>query len=124
MRMTSQRPKAKATPKSKSGNVFRLDLRRASLALGGLAAVLVLAFFMSSQKSSETQIVHGFGHDTRVGSVVVMPLTGDTCRQIAFNNDSGTITEGDTVSCRELTSRARKPSKDSHVGAISENFRK
>lgn len=130
--LTTQLPKTIQLPKPKRKgrrqNAFRLDLRRALLALGVVAGALVLIFYFATERrqaDAERQAAKGFGRESRVGSILVMPLVGDSCRQIAFNNDNGSFIEGSPVSCAEILARSdTNPKKSSHIGAVSETFRK
>lgn len=109
---------------------FRLDLRRALLAIGGGACVAASVFYFTverqrAQEQAELDAQKGFGWETRTGSIVMVPLVGENCRDLAFNNDDGSIFEGAPASCEEILVRWNKtPKKTSHIGAVSENFRK
>src|SRR5262249_10878875 len=87
---------------------FRLDLRRALLAIGGVFGILSATYYFATREPAEKIVLRGFGHETRVGSILLMPLEGDTCRQFAFNNDNGTILEGELVSCMDALVRWEK----------------
>src|ERR1700730_18179410 len=89
---------SKAKPKPGSRIAFRLDLRRALFEIVGVSGLLLLTLFIAGQRRVENSAAQEFGNETRVGSILVLPLTGDTCRQIAFNNDSGAVIEGEPIS--------------------------
>jgi hypothetical protein len=116
-----------ADPKPRS-IFFRLDLQRALLAFGlALGAIVLTLGFTFGWPWKQDNILadDGFGRDTRVGSILVMPLVGDSCRQFAFDNDSGATTERAPESCAVIEERERKAAKkESHVQEISEKFRK
>ena len=112
----------------KPHSVFRIDVRRAMLAVGCAAGVLALGYYLTigrGPSDGENTAGDGFGHETRVGSIVVMPPVGDDCREFMFDNDSGWISEAQKESCMAILARAAKAAKkESHVQAVSENFRR
>ena len=107
---------------------FHIDIRRALLAVGCAAAVLALAFHITvgpEHADSKRAEGDGFGYDTRVGAIVVVPPVGDDCHEMPFDNDTGFIGEAQTESCAAILARAAKAAKkESHVQAVSENFRR
>jgi len=117
----------KRTRTSKRRTAFRLDLRRAATALGGVAGALVLTFFVATREKPEKPVEAEYGRDLRTGSILVMPLVGDTCQQGVFDNDTGGMQFLDPISCEEAIRRSIKSARsnaDSHVQAVSENFRR
>jgi hypothetical protein len=112
------------TPRTAHRKAFRLDLRRAALALFGVVAALMLAFLIVREDQPAAQ-AGGFGRDSRVGAILMLPLVGDDCRQFAFDNDNGTLSEGKPEPCSVILERWQKTlKKSSHVEAVSENFRR
>jgi len=112
----------------KPRSVFHIDIRRALLAVGCAAAVLALAFYITigpDHADGGRAEGDGFGHDTRIGAIVLVPPVGDDCREMPFDNDTGIIGEPQKESCVAILARSAKAAKkESHVQAVSENFRR
>lgn len=85
------------------------DWRRAAIASACLAAILALAFFGGRQffnpklepmaAANAGKEGKGWGH--RVGSIMFMPLDGDTCEERRFDNATGRMLSVRTVRCSE-----------------------
>ena len=118
-------PRSQHTRKARWRIAFRLDLRRALLAIGAVTVTLALAFFIAIYEKTEKPAKVASGREMRTGSILIMPLVGDTCRQSVFDNYSGEIWPAKSISCIEAIRRSETGVKPtSHVMAISEKFRK
>lgn len=108
----------------------RVDVRRALLAIAGVGCVLALTFFVVIHKPAEKEKTaeKGFGWEWRTGSILVVPLTGDICKQSAFDNDRGAIIPLDPVACEEVIRDFDRFSKmnasPGHVETVSQTFRR
>jgi hypothetical protein len=125
--MISPQPHRKTRSKSRWRIAFRLDLRRALIAISGVTATLALAFFLASHEKPEKPAEVVLRRELRTGSILFMPLVGDVCRQSVFDNDTGLIWSIDSVSCEKIkrnTVKSATENSGSHVMAISDNFRK
>ncbi len=112
----------------KPRSAFHIDIRRALLAVGCAAAALALGLYIAigpDLSDGGRAEGDGFGRETRVGAIVVVPPVGDECREMPFDNDTGFIGEPQKESCAAILARsARAAKKESHVQAVSENFRR
>lgn len=112
----------------KPRSVFHIDIRRAALAIGCAALALAMAYYVTIGRERPEEAAadaNKFGRETRVGSIVVMPPIGDDCREMPFDNDTGFIGEPQKESCMQILARSAKAAKkESHVQAVSENFRR
>lgn len=112
----------------KPRSVFHIDIRRALLAVGCAASVLALAFYITvgpNHADSSRAEGDGFGRETRIGAIVLVPPVGDDCHEMPFDNDTGFIGEAQKESCVAILARSAKAAKkESHVQAVSENFRR
>jgi hypothetical protein len=66
-------------------------------------------------------------HKTRTGQIVFVPLTGNLCRKVLFNNETGLFGEGDRVLCEDiLRQSAPAVANDSdaalRLGAVRDAF--
>jgi len=108
----------------------RVDVRRALLAIGGIGGLLALTFFFVIHRpgEKETTAEKGFGWEWRTGSILVVPLAGDICRQAAFDNDRGAIIPLDPVACadviRDFDRFSKTNSTPGHVETVSQTFRR
>src|SRR5262249_33875430 len=83
-------------------NAFRIDIKRAALAIGTAVTVAGATFFFALAPpltQGEIKLPHGFGYDSRTGQIVLVPLVGEDCRQFSFNNDTGFVGEGPVEPC-------------------------
>lgn len=97
-------------PRRSLYRVIAGDWRRAAIASGCLAAILALAFFVGGrqffgpkheQASAASAGKDGKGWGHRVGSILFMPVDGDTCEQRRFDNATGRMLSAGTVKCSE-----------------------
>ena len=114
-------------------SALRLDVNRASLLIGALLGALVSAFYFTFQISFRSEPVPAveefvFGRHSRIGSIVTVPMSGDACRQAAFNNDNGLIIPVGQISCVLVIASPDSNSKDragsDKFATISDKFRK
>jgi hypothetical protein len=114
-------------------SAFRIEISSASLLigvlLGGLVSALYFTFHYTFRgESVALEEVFVFGRHSRVGSIVTVPISGDYCRQAAFNNDNGVIVPLGEISCVLVITRVEDNPKDARdpdkFAVISEKFRK
>jgi hypothetical protein len=107
-------------------------MRRAALvvSISSIVAALAVVIFLMA---GERKLVAPHGaraneSDARFGSIVFMPLVGNTCRQSVLDNNSGTIRPAEDISCVKSNGHAQNNSMDAAptggVMAIGEIFRK
>ena len=106
----------------------RIDVRRALLAIGGVGGVLASTYFFVIRKPAEIHVEQGFGWEWRTGSILVVPLSGNICKQAAFDNDRGVIIPLDPVACEEVIRDYDRFSKTNsspgHVETVGQTFRR
>lgn len=106
----------------------RFDIRRAAFAVSSATGLLALALVYVNHDPNAGLPMHGFGWDTRTGSILILPMVGDLCQRSEFDNDSGAVWPIAPISCTEALGLNEDGTKvttaSSHVLAISQNFRK
>ena len=112
-------PKPQRKNRSRWRIAFRLDLRRASIAIGGVTGALALAFFLATHEKPEKPADVVLARELRTGSILFMPRVGDVCRQSLFDNDTGLIWPIDSVSCEQIKRNITK-----NPPTISDSFHK
>ena len=116
-------PKLRSAPES-----HHEDITRAVIAGAAVAALFAAAFGIGAgwhTPSREKAAARtGEGHMT-TGAIVYVPVHGDTCRQSLIDNNTGKITHGAAVSCKEaLAASARRSGGGStRIDVIRESFR-
>jgi hypothetical protein len=110
-------------------SAVRVDISRTSLLIGGVIGALVSALYFTLRGEPVAladEFV--FGRQSRVGSIVTIPISGEHCRQAAFDNDSSAIAPLGDISCVLVIARVEAKSKDTRepdkFATISERFRK
>ena len=100
---------------SRARGIFAADVIRALIAGGGLAAVLLLAFFIGVRtnylkfaasgpavanvppevQTRQQELAH------RLGSILFVPVANETCEERQFDNFTGSIVSEASVNCEQ-----------------------